>query len=62
MDGVRDAIGLSLLKRQDRTDLPMRKFYQGYPPAIEPAIKLCQGVYVRPNRCGNERRSSIPVK
>ena len=42
MDGVRGVIGLTLLKRQHRADLPLRKRDPGYPAAIDAAIKVAR--------------------
>ena len=42
MDIARDVIGLTLLKRQDRTDLPMRKRDPGYSAAKDAAITLAR--------------------
>ena len=42
MDAVRDAIGLTLLKRQYTTDLSLRKRDPGYPAAIDAAVTLAR--------------------
>lgn len=42
MDAVRDAIGLTLLKKQYSTDLSLRKRDPGYPAAIDAAVTLAR--------------------
>ena len=42
MDAVRDAIGLTLLKKQYSTDLSLRKRDPGYSAAIDAAVTLAR--------------------
>ncbi len=48
MDCVRDVIGLTLWKRQNRTDLPMRKRDPGYSAAIDASITLVRTYTLAP--------------
>ena len=48
MDIARDVIGLTLLKRQDRTDLPMRKRDPGYSAAKDAAITIARACTFAP--------------